>query len=111
LIVGIEEVNKALEIIENPSKIFIKMFPRINIYLDRIYQNAKKLKGILNTIEIMCVSKGVCGDPFIAKEMLKGGVDYIGDSRIENIIKMRRKGIESKIFQIRSPQLSEIRKQ
>ena len=86
------------------------MFPRINIYLDRIYQNAKKLKGILNTIEIMGVTKGVCGDPFIAKEMLKGGVDYIGDSRIENIIKMRRKGIESKIFQIRSPQLSEIRK-
>ena len=85
------------------------MYPRVNIYLDRIYQNIIILKEKLKDIEIMGVTKGVCGDPKIAKLMVDGGIKTLGEARIENIIRLRKSGIESKIFQIRSPQISEIR--
>lgn len=85
------------------------MFPRINIFLDRISSNIRKLQEVLSPVEIMGVTKGVCGDPYIAREMVNNGIRYLGDSRIQNIKRMRAKGIDARIFQIRSPQLSEIR--
>lgn len=86
------------------------MFPRINIFLDRIAFNIRMLRERIPSVDIMGVTKGVCGDPVIARLMLENGIKNLGDSRIENIIKMRRNGIEGDIFQIRAPQLSEVRK-
>ncbi len=85
------------------------MLPKINIFIDRISHNAKTLKNRLKSIEIMGITKGVCGDTEIAKAMIESGIELLGDSRISNIVRMRREGIKEKIFQIRSPQISEIR--
>ncbi len=50
----------------------------------------------------------VCGDPHIARMYLKAGVDAIGDSRIQNIVKMRKNGIEGPYELIRIPMISEV---
>jgi predicted amino acid racemase len=48
------------------------------------------------------------GNPRIAKTLIQAGIEYIGDSRIENIIRMTNAGISAKFILIRNPALSEI---
>jgi ornithine racemase len=65
--------------------------PRIEISLSKIRHNAQVLSELYGEkgISIMGVSKAVLGDPAIALAMTQGGVDFIADSRIENIQKMK----------------------
>ena len=50
----------------------------------------------------MGVSKAVLGEPAIAQAMLAGGVQFIADSRLENIQKMRRAGISAQLVLLRT---------
>ncbi len=50
----------------------------------------------------MGVSKAVLGEPAIAQAMIAGGVQFIADSRIENIQKMRRAGISAQLVLLRT---------
>jgi len=45
----------------------------------------------------------------VAKAMIKGGIKTLGDSRIENIKKLKESGIKSKMMLIRIPMPSEIK--
>lgn len=87
------------------------MNPKLIIFSEKIGENARKLKDLLSkqNINILGVTKVMLGDPRYAKILIDSGIEYLGDSRIKNIIRMRRAGIEEKIFQIRSPQISEAR--
>ena len=82
--------------------------PRIEINLEKIAHNAKTLKDLYNTkgIDIIGVTKVVCGDPEIADTLIKSGIRILADSRIENIRKMRNAGIQSKFLLLRTPSLS-----
>ncbi|MGB7249766.1 MAG: alanine/ornithine racemase family PLP-dependent enzyme [Phormidesmis sp.] len=83
----------------------MKLFlPRIEISLSRIQANAQVLCDLYarKGISVMGVSKAVLGEPAIAQAMIRGGVKFIADSRIENIQKMKRAGIPAQLVLLRT---------
>ncbi|MDQ0218571.1 alanine/ornithine racemase family PLP-dependent enzyme [Peribacillus cavernae] len=84
--------------------------PRIEINLAKIAHNAKKLVQLYGSkgIEIMAVTKGVCGSPEIAKIFLNQGIQMLADSKLINLKRMRDAGISAQFVLLRSPALSEI---
>ncbi|PZO12430.1 MAG: alanine racemase [Leptolyngbya foveolarum] len=78
--------------------------PRIEISLSKIQENARILCEFYGKkgISLMGVSKAVLGEPAIARAMIAGGVQFIADSRIENIQKMRRSGISARLVLLRT---------
>jgi len=85
------------------------MNPTIFIFSKKIEENARKLKSLLSKggIDILGITKVMLGNPKYASILIKSGITSLGDSRIQDIIKMRKSGIDAKIFQIRAPQISE----
>jgi predicted amino acid racemase len=84
--------------------------PRIEINLAKIAHNAAKLVEIYGSknIEIMGVTKTVCGSPKIAKVLLDQGIRMLADSKLVNLKKMRDAGIKANFVLLRTPALSEI---
>jgi len=78
--------------------------PRIEINLEKIAHNAKILKELYGTkgIDVIGVTKVVCGDANIAKVLLKSGINILADSRIENIKKMRDANIQTQFLLLRT---------
>ncbi len=85
-------------------------YPQLDIYLNRIKENAEKLKQELETekIKLTAVVKGFAGDLKIFRAYQQAGITSIADSRIENIIKFREAGYQDEILMLRIPMLSEI---
>ncbi len=83
--------------------------PRIEINLEKIAHNAKTLKELYGSkgIDVIGVTKVVCGDPDIADVLIKSGISILADSRIENIRKMRNAGIQAEFLLLRTPLLSQ----
>ncbi len=50
----------------------------------------------------MGVSKAVLGEPAVAEAMIRGGVRFIADSRIENIQRMKKAGISARLVLLRT---------
>lgn len=88
------------------------MFPALEINLRAIKENTERVVRFCEqyNIRIVGVTKGVCGDVKIAKSMLERGIKILGDYRLQNIIKMKKSGIEAEFMLIRSPMISEIKK-
>lgn len=84
--------------------------PRIEIELDKLVDNARKLKALYGSkgICITAITKGVCGSPSIVSALLSSGIRSFGDSRITNIQKMREAGIDVQFILIRSPMPGEV---
>ncbi len=84
--------------------------PRLTIDLGKIEHNARTLVTRLarSGITVTGVTKAILGDPEIAAALLGSGVAGLGDSRIENIERIRLAGIRSEITLIRTPMLSQI---
>ena len=84
--------------------------PRLEIDLQKIHHNANTLVKRLKTcgISVTGITKATLGCPEITKTLLDAGVSTLGDSRIENIEKMRKAGVTKPITLIRSPMLSQI---
>ena len=78
--------------------------PRIEISLSQIEHNARLLCELYGQqgISLMGVSKAVLGEPAIAQAMIQGGVQFIADSRLENIQKMKNAGISTQFVLLRS---------
>lgn len=51
----------------------------------------------------MGVSKAVLGEPAIIEAMIQGGVRFIADSRLENIVRMKQAGIATAFVLLRTP--------
>ncbi len=85
-------------------------YPRIEINLPAIEENARKLVsfGKDRGFQIAGITKGVCGDIKIAQVMVDSGIEILGDARIQNIRRLREAGIKAKYMLIREPMLSEI---
>lgn len=86
------------------------MYPKIYVYLDRIYENAKYLKSLCekSKVEIVGVTKVTCGEPYVAQILKSSGINIIGDSRIQNIKNMKNFGIDGPFMLLRIPMISEI---
>ena len=84
--------------------------PRVEINLDKLIHNARKLTILYGSkgIQITAVTKGVCGNLRIANALLNSGIHSFGDSHITNIQKMREGGINAQFILIRSPMPSEV---
>jgi len=84
--------------------------PRIEIELDKLAHNARKLTALYGSkgICVTAITKGVCGSPRIASALLDSGIRSFGDSRIANIQRMREAGLDAQFILIRSPMSSEV---
>ena len=83
-------------------------YPYVTIDLNRIEHNARIIVGLCRDhgIAVTGVTKVTCGDPDVAKAMLRGGVAGIADSRLENIKRLKRAGIPPPLMLLRLPPLS-----
>jgi len=83
--------------------------PRIEINLEKIAHNAKALKDLYGSkgIDVIGVTKVVCGNPYIAEALVKSGIRILADSRIENIRRMLNAGVQAQFLLSRTPGLSQ----
>lgn len=84
--------------------------PRLEIRLDRIRYNAAALVQRLDArgIRVTGITKATLGSPEIARELLAAGVTALGDSRVENLERLRASGIDAPLVLVRSPMLSQV---
>jgi predicted amino acid racemase len=84
--------------------------PHVAIDLARIEHNARELVGLCarHGIAVTGVTKGVCGHPDVARAMLRGGCVSIGESRLENVARLREAGVETSFMLLRVPPLSAV---
>jgi len=84
--------------------------PRLVVDLGALEHNARALVARLAPfgIEITAVTKSFLGSPVMARALLAGGVRSLGDSRVENIVRLREAGIECPMTLIRSPMISQV---
>lgn len=75
----------------------------VTVDIDKVRENAERVATMLPGIEIVGVTKVTCGDPRVARAMLDGGCVAIGESRLENIERLRGAGVEAPFWLIRAP--------
>ena len=82
--------------------------PVITVDLKKIEDNTRVIVDFCgeHDIDVIGVSKVTCGMPSVAKAMIEGGVKGIGESRIENINRLRASGINYPVTLLRIPPLS-----
>lgn len=80
------------------------------IDLETIKNNVKSVVGLCNEqgIKVAGVTKVFCGNPKIAKAYIEGGVSYLADSRVENLIRLKEINIPK--IMLRLPMKSEVEK-
>lgn len=71
--------------------------------LAKIEDNARRIVDALPGIEVVGVTKVTCGAPEVARAMLAGGVTALGESRLENVERLRSAGIDAPVWLVRSP--------
>lgn len=84
------------------------MYPKLEINLNGIVQNAQKMKKICkdNGIELSLVTKVLVSDKKIVQTLVDNGITSICESRIQNFIDYKDINVEK--WLIREPMLSEI---
>lgn len=82
-------------------------YPRVEVDLEKLENNVKTLVDLCKEYGIVVagVTKVFCGNPEIADAYVKGGVEYLADSRVENLIKL--KDINLPKILLRLPMISE----
>ncbi|MGJ9412114.1 alanine/ornithine racemase family PLP-dependent enzyme [Aeromicrobium sp. CF4.19] len=83
--------------------------PRLEIDLAAICANTRTLVDLLapRGIRVTGVSKAAVGGSGVAAAMLRGGVSGLGDSRVENVERLRAGGLDASVTLIRSPMPSQ----
>jgi ornithine racemase len=84
--------------------------PRLEVDLDAITDNARTLVDRLKPhgIDVTGVTKAALGSPGVAEAMLRGGVAGLGDSRVENLARLRTGGVATPMTLVRSPMLGQV---
>lgn len=84
--------------------------PRLEVDLQKIHHNAETLvkRLAVHGVSVTGVTKAALGSSEVAETFLSAGVATLGDSRIENIKRMRTAGVSAPITLIRSPMLSQV---
>ncbi len=84
--------------------------PYVTIDLQKIQDNARAVTELCRShgIEVTGVTKVTCGMPPVARAVLSGGVTSIGESRMENIRRLKVSGINAPIMLLRIPPLSAV---
>jgi len=84
--------------------------PFVTIDLEKIEHNARIITELCGThgIEVTGVTKVTCGMPQVGKALLRGGVTSIGESRMENILRLKANGVNAPYMLLRIPPLSAV---
>lgn len=88
-------------------------YPVLEINPGKIRDNAARVKELLRQAGIprlVGVAKGTCAHPAVVRAMLEGGVDAIGDSRVQNLEKLRQAGVSCEMVLLRAPGPSQVSK-
>lgn len=85
----------------------MKAYPELALSLGAIEENARHLKehGDAASIEMVGVLKCLRSAPEVAQACMRGGLRYLADSRVENLVRLREAlpGEECRFMLIRSP--------
>lgn len=83
-------------------------YPHLEINLDKIEENARRIvdKCAKQDIEVLGVTKGFSAQPRIVKAMVSGGIKKLADSRLENIIDLRKGHFSQSMTLLRIPRIS-----
>lgn len=86
-------------------------YPLLEVNLKKVYENTKYVVNLCENqgISVAGVVKVVHAMPQIVSEMDKAGCKYLATSRINQVIAMRKQGVEKPIMLIRIPMHSEIK--
>ncbi|MGI5998786.1 MAG: alanine/ornithine racemase family PLP-dependent enzyme [Lutispora sp.] len=86
--------------------------PVLEVNLGKIKHNTQKIKEFceISNIEVCAITKGFCAELPIVEAIIEGGLNFFGDSRIQNIIKVKKKFPHVKYMMIRIPKISEAEK-
>ena len=86
--------------------------PYLEINLQKIKHNAQMALKMWNKyhIDVMAITKVGLGEPYIATALLDAGIKMLGDSRIKNIIRMKKAKIDATYVLIRTPFLSDVKR-
>ncbi len=84
--------------------------PEILVDIQKVRENTRTLVEFCRSrgVAVTGVTKVTCGMPLVGKAMLDGGVVSIGESRIENIQRLRSSGINAPVMMLRIPPLSRV---
>lgn len=85
-------------------------YPKMTVNLNTIKNNTKAMVELCKkrNISVAGVTKVFCADPRIAKAYVDGGLSYLADSRIENLIRLKDFNIPK--MMLRLPMKSEAEK-
>jgi predicted amino acid racemase len=75
----------------------------LSIDLEKITDNARRVVVALGGLHVVAVTKVTCGTPEVGRAMLAGGAQALGESRLENVERLRAAGIAAPIWLLRSP--------
>ena len=83
--------------------------PRLEIDLAAVTHNTRTLVSQLEPlgIGVTGITKASLGSPGVAAAMLRGGATGLGDSRVENLARLRAGGVTATTTLIRSPMVSQ----
>lgn len=83
--------------------------PLMRVDLGKITRNAQVAADLCHKagLTVMGVTKAFCAEPAIAEAMLRGGVDWLADSRVQNLAKLKAAGLKAPLCLLRLPMLSE----
>ena len=84
--------------------------PRLEIYPDRIAQNARSVVSLCHArrAQVAAVTKVVCAHPAVVNALVAGGADMVADSRIRNLQAMADAGIDRPLMLLRIPAPSRV---
>ncbi len=79
--------------------------PALLIHKDKILNNTRTVSSLLKErgLSMVGVAKGVLAHPEVVKAMVEGGADGLGDSRIDNLRRLREMGYTGKTVLLRAP--------
>ncbi len=80
-------------------------YPALYIDAKKTENNARVISEMLGRqgMRLVGVAKGVMGHPAVAKAMIDGGAAAIGDSRVENLRRLRSLGYSGETVLLRAP--------
>jgi predicted amino acid racemase len=88
----------------------MKRNPRLNIYLDKIKNNSEKIEDLClkRGINVVGITKGCSAIVKVGQAIIDGGINILGDSRIDNLKRMKKAKLKAETMLIRIPMLSEV---
>lgn len=80
----------------------------LEIDLKKVEENSRRILEICrkSDIDVLGVTKGFTAKPRIVEAMIKGGIESLADSRLENIKMLRDRGFDQSMTLLRIPRLS-----